>query len=65
MKRWRGQVMQKVLLAMLVVAGLAGAGGYYLANGAPTFPALLRWVKVGDFNALARDAELQFLGNRE
>jgi protocatechuate 3,4-dioxygenase beta subunit len=44
--------------------GAPGYSTYYLANGAPTFPALLRWVKVGDFNALARDAELQFLGNR-
>ncbi len=44
--------------------GAAGYSSYYLLNGAPTFPSLLRWAKVGDPAALARDAELRFLGNR-
>jgi len=37
---------------------------YYLANGAPSFPALLRWVIVGDKNLVARDSETLLPGNR-
>jgi large repetitive protein len=37
---------------------------YYLANGAPTFPTLLRWVIVGDKNLVARDSEILLPGNR-
>jgi hypothetical protein len=44
-----------------------GTGGYstfFLLNGAPSQPALLRWVKTGDASLAIRDAEIRFLGNR-
>jgi hypothetical protein len=37
---------------------------YYLLNGAPVNPALVRWIKVGDASALPRDGELLMLENR-
>jgi hypothetical protein len=41
-----------------------GYSSYYLLSNAPTLPAVLRWVKVGDASLLARDSELLMLGNR-
>lgn len=44
-----------------------GAGGYntyFLLNGAPVQPSLVRWVKTGDSSLLARDSTLLLLGNR-
>jgi hypothetical protein len=42
----------------------SGYKTYYLLNGAPSLPALLRWVVVGDSSLMARDAEPILPGNR-
>jgi hypothetical protein len=47
-----------------VVIGAKGYSTYFLLNGAPVQPSLIRWVKVGDVSLLARDAEILFEGNR-
>ena len=44
--------------------GLTGYDSYYLLNGAPIQPSLLRWVKVGDASAAVRDSETLLLRNR-
>ena len=44
--------------------GAAGYDTYYLLNGAPARPTLLRWVKVGDATATVRDSEVLMQGNR-
>jgi uncharacterized repeat protein (TIGR01451 family) len=42
----------------------SGYHTYYLVDGSPAYPALLRWVKVGDAALTARDAETLLPGNR-
>ena len=42
----------------------AGFDTYYLLNGAPVRPDVVRWVKVGDAQIAPRDGELLLLGNR-
>lgn len=37
---------------------------YYLFDGAPVQPSLVRWVRMGDPSLLARDSEILLLGNR-
>ncbi|MEP2774555.1 MAG: SdrD B-like domain-containing protein [Luteolibacter sp.] len=44
--------------------GLSTYDTYYLLNGAPQSPTLLRWVKVGDAALTSRDAEVLLLENR-
>ena len=44
--------------------GAQGYATYFLLNGAPMQPAIIRWVKVGDASILPRDAEILLLGNR-
>jgi large repetitive protein len=44
--------------------GAQGYSTYFLLDGAPVQPALIRWVKVGDASILPRDAEILLLGNR-
>ena len=46
------------------IIGAPGFESYYLLSGAPSQPALLRWVRVGDSALVARDAEGILLGNR-
>jgi large repetitive protein len=45
-------------------AASSGYSTYFLLNGAPVFPGLLNWAKVGDNTAASRDAEVILLGNR-
>ncbi len=45
-------------------AAAAGYGTYFLLNGAPVFPGLLNWAKVGDNTAASRDNEVILLENR-
>ena len=45
-------------------ATASGYGTYFLLNGAPVFPGLLNWAKVGDNTAASRDAEVLLLENR-
>jgi hypothetical protein len=44
--------------------GTSGYSTYFLLDGAPAQPAIVRWAKVGDASILARDAEKLLLGNR-
>ncbi|MGB6222342.1 SdrD B-like domain-containing protein [Haloferula sp.] len=44
--------------------GSGNYDSYYLADGSPTAPTLLRWVKIGDAGAAPRDGEILLLGNR-
>lgn len=44
--------------------GATGYVTYYLLNGAPVSPSLIRWVKVGDAAATSRGNEALLLGNR-
>lgn len=44
--------------------GSTGYDSYFLLNGAPVQPSLVRWAKVGDVSLAPRDAEIRFLGNR-
>jgi hypothetical protein len=46
------------------VIGAPGFENYFLLNGAPSLPALLRWVRVGDSALSPRDTEWILLGNR-
>ena len=46
------------------VIGTTGYDSYYLLNGAPIQPSLLRWIKVGDASAAVRDSEVLLLRNR-
>jgi hypothetical protein len=44
-----------------------GAGGYstyFLLNGAPVQPSIIRWVKIGDTAIVPRDSEILLRGNR-
>jgi hypothetical protein len=45
-------------------AAASGYATYFLLNGAPVFPGLLNWAKVGDNTAASRDAEILLLENR-
>jgi len=44
-------------------SGASGYDTYYLLDGSPNQPSMLRWVKVGDTSIQARDAETLFLGD--
>ena len=44
--------------------GLGTYDTYYLLDGAPVNPSLVRWVRVGDSNAVSRGNELLFLEDR-
>jgi len=44
--------------------GATGYTTYYLLNGAPDAPGMIRWIKVGDAAATTRDNETLLLGNR-
>ena len=46
------------------VTGATDYINYFLLNGAPTRPSLLRWIKVGDATAASRDTETLMLGDR-
>ena len=46
------------------VAGSSGYDHYFLIDGAPLQPSLVRWAKVGDATATARDSEVLLLDNR-
>jgi len=44
--------------------GATGYDTYFLLNGAPVQPSVIRWVKVADTTIAPRDAEILLLGNR-
>lgn len=44
--------------------GAAGYGTYFLLNGAPVQPSIIRWVKIGDTAIAPRDSEVLLRGNR-
>ena len=44
--------------------GATGYTTYYLLNGSPVAPSMIRWIKVGDAAATSRDNETLLLGNR-